>query len=157
MNTAHGAEQEEDGHVGGGGIHNARSIWNRDPWIFSNETLRKLSKKKRTSIQGGPTFGGAGIGIDLIISRTVMGYKPEVVRKHIDQFLVKSPRQLTTTRCGQLQSHRMLRSVAIHADLDRIKGSQDSQDSIVDSRFAVGQKLVSASFAELLQGQANTN
>lgn len=45
MYTAHGAEQKKDRYVRGASIHNARSIRNRDPWIFSNDTLRNLLKK----------------------------------------------------------------------------------------------------------------
>ena len=62
-----------------------------------------------------------------------------------------------TTHCGQLKSSWVLMSIAIDIDLDRIKRSRDGQDSIVDSRFAVGQKLVSASSIDLLQGHAHTN
>lgn len=79
-----------------------------------------------------------------------MGYETKAVWKCIDQFLIKSPRQLMTTHCGQLESRCVLRRIVIDIDLDRIKRSRDGQDSIVDSRFAVGQKLVSASSIDLL-------
>lgn len=59
----------------------------------SNETLRNLFGGQSLR----HTFGGAGIGVDLVIPRAVMGYKPKALRKCIDQFLVKSPRQLLAT------------------------------------------------------------
>ena len=61
------------------------------PGYLANKTLHHLLQWEKPSRL---TFGGAGSGIDLVISCAIMRNKPKAWRKPIDQFLVKSPGQL---------------------------------------------------------------
>ena len=108
---------------------------------MSNKPLHELFEKESTR----PTIGGAGVGVDLIIPCAIVGYKPKTPRKPIDQFAVKSPRQLLSTQRGQLEFICVPRKILIH-----------SHDPVVQPGFAVGQELLSVAVVNMLKWNINT-
>ena len=119
---------------------------------MSNKPLHELFEKESTR----PTIGGAGVGVDLIIPCAIVGYKPKTPRKPIDQFAVKSPRQLLSTQRGQLEFICVPRKILIQSNLYRFKGSHDSHDPVVQPGFAVGQELLSVAVVNMLKWNINT-